>query len=280
MTYLHELKRELAAVGITGRVQRRILAETDDHLRSDEDAIDRFGDPRELANTFAAELGTRASREAAVGAFAALGVAGAVFAVSFVGLAYAGTAATESPFAALASLLIIVAPQIAFVSGSLALLRVVRRRKEAVLSSAERRVVNRRTGVALFAGLATMAALFELAVEYRNDLASGWVSFTLIATPIAAALLLLATLPALRAIRLHPKVAGAAGDVFDDLGLVRYRCEPWRFALSVAALVGITVWLAGIVGADPLDGLARGLVEALACLAGFGVLGRYLGLRA
>jgi len=280
VTYLDDLERELAAVGIRGRARRRILAEAEDHLRSDESAVGRFGDPRELANTFAAELGTRASREAAIGAFAALGIAGAVFAASFVGLTFAGTASTESPAAAIGSLVIIVAPQIAFVAGALALLRVVRRRKDPVLSSEERRVVNRRTGVALLAGIATMAALFELAVEYRNDLAPTWVGFTLIATPIASALLLLAALPAFRASGLRPRVPGAAGDVFDDLGLVRYRAEPWRFAVRVAVLVGVAVWLAGIVGADPIDGLARGVFEGLACLAGFGVLGRYLGLRA
>ncbi|HEX6762021.1 MAG TPA: hypothetical protein VF094_04400 [Gaiellaceae bacterium] len=280
MTYLDALGRELAEVGIRGRLRSRILAETEDHLRSDEGAIDRFGDPHEVANAFAAELGTRLSREGAVGAFAALAVAGAVFAVSFVGLTFAGTAATESPFAAIASLLIVVAPQIAFVSGSLALLRVVRRRNDGVLSSAERRVVNRRTAVALGAGLVTMAALLELAIEYRSDLSSTWVTFTLIAAPVASALLLLAALPVARAIALRPHVPGAAGDAFDDLGLARYRGEPWRFAVRVALLVGIAVWLAGIVGSDPFDGLARGVFEALACLAGFGLLGRYLGLRA
>jgi hypothetical protein len=39
------------------------------------------------------------------------------------------------------------------------------------------------------------------------------------------------------------------------------------------------VALAGIVQSDPYDGLLRGLLDAAACLAGFGVLGRYLGLR-
>jgi hypothetical protein len=47
----------------------------------------------------------------------------------------------------------------------------------------------------------------------------------------------------------------------------------------VALLVGVGVWVAGIAAADPLDGLLRGVLEALACLGGFAVLGRFLGLR-
>jgi hypothetical protein len=34
------------------------------------------------------------------------------------------------------------------------------------------------------------------------------------------------------------------------------------------------------VQADPYDGILRGLADAIACLAGFAVLGRYLGLQA
>jgi hypothetical protein len=39
------------------------------------------------------------------------------------------------------------------------------------------------------------------------------------------------------------------------------------------------IGLAGVVQSDPFDGLARGLADGAACLAGFAVLGRYLGLR-
>jgi hypothetical protein len=46
---LTELERELAAVGIRGRLRRRILAESEDHLRSDPEAVDRFGPPRRVA---------------------------------------------------------------------------------------------------------------------------------------------------------------------------------------------------------------------------------------
>lgn len=280
MTYVDELAAELGRLGVRGRLRRRILAEVDDHLRSDEEAESRFGSPNVVANGFAAELGTRASRHAAVVGFFALGVAGGVFAACLAGLSLAGRSAVEPPAAAVASLVLIIAPQVAFVSGTLALLRVVRRRNDGVFTSAERVMVNRRTSLALAAGLATMGALAVLGIEYRHELAHWWASFTLIATLAASILLLLAAVSAIRAIRLHAQVPGPAGDLFDDVGFVRYRDQPWRFAARVALLVGLAVWVAGIAASDPIDGLLRGVFEALACLGGFAVLGRYLGLRA
>ena len=174
--YLEALDLELVAVGIPRRLRRRILAESEDHLRSDDGALDRFGTPAEVANAFAAELGARASRRAAVGAFAALGVAGAVYAVSFVGASFAGHPPPDTwpLLAQLALVAVIVAPQVSFVAGSLALVRVLRRR-EPVLPSAELTVINRRTGVALVFGLVTMVALGVLAFELRNDSAGWWV---------------------------------------------------------------------------------------------------------
>jgi hypothetical protein len=275
--YLDELSRELAEVGIRGRLRRRILAESQDHLRTDPDACDRFGSPAELANQFAAELGARSSRRAAVGAFAALGVAGVVYAFSFLGAAFAGQPAPDT-WPLLAQLMLpvaIVAPQIAFVAGSLGLVRSFRRR-ERMLSSAELRVINRRTGVALVSGLATMLALAILAIELRDVSADWWVVLTVAGTSVAAPLLVLAGVPAGRAARLRPRIEGEAGDLFDDLG---FRVDPWQFALFVALGLGLVVFVGAAIQGDPFDGLLNGAAEALACLAGFAALGRYLGLQ-
>jgi hypothetical protein len=276
--YLEALELELVAVGIPRRLRRRILDESDDHLRSDDGALDRFGTPAEVANAFAAELGARASRRAAVGAFAALGVAAAVYAVSFVGASFAGHPPpdTWSLLAQFALVAVIVAPQVSFVAGSLALVRVLRRR-EPVLPSAELTVINRRTVIALVFGLVTMVALGVLAFELRNDSAGWWVAFTLAGVAVAAPLLVLAALPAAVAARLRPRVAGAPGDLFDDLGFGR--TDPWRFARRVAIGLGLVVFLAAAVQGDPFDGALNGTAEALACLAGFAAFGRYLGLR-
>jgi len=276
--YLEALDLELVAVGIPRRLRRRILAESEDHLRSDDGARDRFGRPAEVANAFAAELGARASRRAAVGAFAALGVAGAVYAVSFVGASFAGHPPPDTwPLLALLALVsVIVAPQVSFVAGSLALVRVLRRR-EPVLPSAELTVINRRTVIALVFGLVTMVALGVLAFELRNDSAGWWVAFTLAGVAVAAPVLVLAALPTAAAARLRPRVDGAPGDVFDDLGFGR--TDPWRFARRVAFGLGLVVFLTAAVQGDPFDGALNGTAEALACLAGFAAFGRYLGLR-
>jgi hypothetical protein len=278
--YLVELSRELGAVGIRGRVRRRILAESEDHLRTDAEGVDRFGSPAEVANAFAAELGARASRRAAVGAFVALGVAGAVYGVSFVSASFAGQPAPDTwPLLAQFAFAVgIVAPQVSFVAGSLALVRVLRRR-ETVLPSAELSVINRRTGVALLFGLVTMSALALFAFELRNESAGWWVTLTLVGAASAVPLLVLAGLPAAGAARLRPRIAGERGDVFDDLGLRGYRDEPWRFARRVAFGLGFVVFLAAAVQGDPFDGALNGTAEALACLGGFAVLGRFLGLR-
>lgn len=275
--YLEALDLELLDVGIPRRLRRRILAECEDHLRSDHGALDRFGTPAEIANAFAAELGARTSRRAAVGAFLALGLAGVVYAFSFIGASFAGHPAPDTwpRLAQLALATVILAPQVSFVAGSLALVRALRRR-ETVLPSAELRVVNRRTGVALVFGIVTMVALAVLALELRHDSAGWWVALTLPGSAISTALLVLAALPAAVAARLKPRVAGEPGDLFDDLG---FRTEPWRFASCVAAGLGLVVFLVAAAQGDPFDGAVNGTAEAVACLAGFAALGRYLGLR-
>src|SRR6266545_5192391 len=159
---------------------------------------------------------------------------------------------------------------------SLALVRTLRRR-ETVLPTAELTVINRRTAVALLSGLATMGALALFGFELRGELPGRWVTFVLAGAAAASGLLLLACVPAIGAAFLRPHIAGDAGDVFDDLGFGR--TNPWRFARRVSLAVGLAVWAAGVVQGDPLDGAIRGFAEALACLGGFAVFGRFLALR-
>ena len=152
----------------------------------------------------------------------ALAAAGAVYALSFVGAAFAGQPPPDTwPLLAQFMLpVVIVAPQVAFVAGSLGLVRTLRRR-ERVLPSAELTVINRRTGVALVSGFVTMAALAILALELRAVSSSWWVVLTLVGASIAAPLLVLAGIPLVGASRLRPQVAGEGGDVFDDIGFGR-----------------------------------------------------------
>jgi len=281
MTYLDELSGELEAHGIRGRTRRRILLEADDHLRSDADAQARFGSASEVANAFAAELGAQASRRAAVSAFAALGVAGAAYAVSFVSLGFAGPPSEmlDPALGALAFAVVIFAPQVSFVAGVLALVRTLRRRGAQVIPTRELIVIRRRTAVALAFGLVTMGALALFAYEFRTVLPGWWLTLTYASTAAASVLLGLAAVPAIAAARVRPQVAGAAGDILDDIGIARLGNDPWRLARLVAVVVGLLVWLAGAVQGDPYDALIRGAFEGLACLGGFAVLGKYLGLR-
>ncbi|MFL6006451.1 MAG: hypothetical protein ACJ744_09430 [Gaiellaceae bacterium] len=278
MSYVDDLSRELEHRGIGGATRRRILDEVGDHLRSDPDARDRFGSPAAIANEFAAELGSHASRRAAFVAFAALAVAGAVYAAAFVSQAFANPPSeTLAPtLGAIALAAMVVAPQVAFVAGVLALVRALRRRGRA-MPTAELTILRRRTLVALAAGTMTMGALALYAYEFAPSLAGWWTTTTYASATAAGLLLLGAAVPAARAVRIRPELAGPAGDVFDDLGFASG--EPWRLAAAVALAVGAAVWLAGIVQGDPLDGFVRGIFEAAACFAGFAALGRYLGLR-
>ncbi|HEY6029209.1 MAG TPA: hypothetical protein VIU44_01515, partial [Gaiellaceae bacterium] len=150
MSYLAELSRELGAVGIRGGLRRRILAEADDHLRSGGDA-ERFGAPREIAERFAVELAPSVSRRGAYTAFAALAVAGGVYAAAFLSIGTPSGLLDLLPAA-----VAIVAPQVAFVCGSLALLRALRRPGDAA-------VVGRRAALAVVSGLAAVASVAYLA---------------------------------------------------------------------------------------------------------------------
>jgi hypothetical protein len=280
VSYIEDFGRELRAHGIRGTRRCRILAEVIDHLDEDPSAEERFGSPAEVANAFAAELGVQASRRAAVSAFAALGVAGVVYAVSFVSLGFASppTETLDSALGALALALMIVAPQVSFAAGALALVRTLRRRHQRAIPTSELVVIRRRTVVALLFGLLTMGALALYAYEFRAELAAWWPTLTYASTAAASVLLLLAAAPTLAASRLRPQVGGDAGDVFADVGL-RFGDDPWRLARVVAIAAGLLVWLAAVAQGDPLDGLVQGVFEGLACFAGFAALGRYLGLR-
>jgi hypothetical protein len=279
--FVDQLGDELSRRGVRGAVRARILAEYEDHLSCDPTA--RLGAPDELAREFADELGThRARRGAAVG-FAALAVAGLLFGIAVLFSGYLGYAAhARSPvLGTIANVVAVLAPQLAFAAGTLAVLRAVWRRRQAVVPRAEATVIIRRTAVAVMAGIATMAALALQAIEFPGAASSAARAFSLIAAAVGTVVLLAALPSVIAAARLRPGANGDAGDFLDDLGpfaRAAWRGHPWRPALLIAAGVGVAVALAGVVGSDPYDGIARGLVDAAACLAGFALLGRFLGM--
>jgi hypothetical protein len=282
MTYVERLNRELTAVGITGRLRRRVAAEIEDHLACDPKA--ELGEPRDVARRFADELGTVRALRAAAASFAALAFAGILFGVAFVSsppFAF-GAAPPGAPLLGrLANIGAILAPQLAFVGGGLAALRAVRRRRASVVPAAEAAVIVRRAVLGTLAGAATMVSLGVMAVEFRSHLPGWWV--TLGEAAAAAGLLALAAaLPSLlAALRVRPIAPGGGGDLFDDFGAwarLPVRGHPWRFAFATAGIVAVVIALAGVAASDAIDGALRGIADGLVCLLGFATLGRFLGL--
>ncbi|MHB1836973.1 MAG: hypothetical protein ACYCXW_18645 [Solirubrobacteraceae bacterium] len=286
-TYQQQLGRELTAVGIRGALHRRIVAEIDDHLECDPDAL--LGEPRALAQQFADVIGSARAKTAAVAAFASLVVAGVVTLV--IAVATGGTLRSAqraggplqgpTTLATVAAAVAVIAVQVALASGLLVALRWLWRRNTGVLPAAEARIIVRRAILGVGAGITGVAAIATAAVAERH------VPGTPSAGPVIGAsavgvVALLAAVPSLRAAtRLRPLADGPAGDVLDDLGPLAPAAlhdRPWRVALLVAIAIALLATVAGILQADPYDGAARGIVDGLACLAGFATLGPWLGL--
>jgi hypothetical protein len=290
--FLHDLDVELARASIPRALRARIVAEFADHLASDPtldltaDPATALGEPRALARQFADELGTTLARRAATRAFAALALAGTLF-VAALGSAQAAAPigqAQIAPFAVLALLVCMFAGQVSFVSGGLGLVRAWRLRRAPVIPAAEAAVLARRAGAGLSAGAVTLLAPTILMVANPARYGGAHVAPAVAALVIGLLALGAATPGVVAAVGLRPHTGGDAGDLYSDLRVLApvpltHRCN-WAFALTVAGALVFMITLVGILGDDPYDGAMRALLEGGACLAGFGLLGRYLGLRA
>ncbi len=270
---IDELRRELAAAGVRGRWQRRALEEARDHLAESQG---EFGDPREIAAGIAAVVGTARTRRAAWAAFAALAVTGLAYIGAWALAAQGGQRdiASAGALGVVATLALFFLPQVTFVAGLLLLWRALRLPSPA--PAAELRVVRRRAAVALAGGSATAVAWVVYVRQF--DVAHG-------AAIVAAGLVALATL-AVAAVMVRkasaPRVEpeGAAGDVFDELGLPGLRPHAWAFATAFALAVGLVAVAVGWNAEGTLvDGLVRGVPEAIAVLGCYTALGRVLALR-
>ena len=269
--YLQRLEAELAERGVRGRAANRVLTEARDHLLELEEkhvALEAFGPTDRVAREIAAQLATTRTLRATYGAFVAL---------AFSGLGYLGFVAytdhggspdifsgRHEAIGVLAVLGLLVFPQVAFVSGSLALLRALRLRGQGSLPAEELAVLRARSFVALAAGGLTLAAMIAWVVEFH-----GAAPLLGLCLALAVPLLVIATVLA-SSRRSHAVIGAGAGDLFDDLGLERFRVHPWHFALLVATVAAIPAFVAG--------GPILAAVESLAVLSGFALLGRRLAL--
>jgi hypothetical protein len=280
--YLELLSAELLRVGIRGDLRRRILTEFADHLESDPDA--ELGLPSALARQFADELGTFRARVAAVRSFAALALAGALFAATILFTAALGGVgrANLSPPVTLVLLGCILAGQVSAVAGGLGLLRALRLRRQAVVPTREAVVLTRRAGIGLVSGALTMTALPLIVLAAPHVLSAAWREFALVAAGVGLVAICAAAPSVFAATRVRPLVAGPADGLCGDVGSLLPKpvaARPWRFAFLVACALAVVVTVAGVGANDPYDGALRGVIEAAACLVGFGLLGPYLGLR-
>jgi hypothetical protein len=295
--YITRLSAALGDAGIRGDRRARILTEFQDHLASDP-AVN-LGEPGQIAAQFADELGTDLARRAALRAFAALALAGVLFAIAFITVGRVHSSAAEgassalgglasavgrihpSTLAIIAMVVCLVAVQVSVAAGVLGLLRAIRLRDHVVVATEEAIVLVRRAGVALMTGAVALLALPLVAVTLPQ-LSSSWKVLAYVVTGVGLCSIASAV-PAVRAaLRLTPKLDGRAGDLVDDLDAVvplRLPGSPWQFAVIVSVAVAVVLTAAGIVQSDPFDGALRGLADGLACLGGFALLGRYLGLR-
>jgi hypothetical protein len=284
MRYLDELGGELTRAGIGGRLRRRILAEFSDHLDCDPQAD--LGSPADLARRFADELGTARTRRAALVSFGALALAGALCVAVFAATARAGIALPKahpaSPFLfdvglALAAL----GGQVALAAGMLAAIRGFRRWRASVIVREEAIVIRRRSAVALVAGVVCLIGVALVGLEASH--AHGWWRTLAVASAgVGACALGAAAVPLWRAREVLPFARGSAGDIFEDIGWIAptpLRGHPWRLALGFAATIAVILAVVGVLQSDPYDGALRGLLDGLASLSGFALLGRYLGLR-
>jgi hypothetical protein len=274
MSYADELGRELAAVGIRGPRRRRILAEVEDHLYESGD-VAAFGEPRLVAQRFADELATVGARRSAFTACAGLAPA----AIGYAALVLAGspgrdiTSARTLSLGLAATALLLLAPQVSLAAGLLAALRAWGLHSAAA-PAAELQIVRRRTGVALGAGAATLAALVVHAYEYRDGLLASSIVAAAAAVP-----LLVAARAAWRAAGPRSAVPGGSGDLTRDLEPLVRRLPslgtPARLCLAFAVAVALAVFVGG--GLD--EGPRNAVGELVAVCGGFVLFGRYLGLR-
>lgn len=275
MSYVSELRTALRANGFGPRRIDRIVTEVDDHLSCDPEA--RLGSPQVVAERFAFELGTARTRLAARASFGSLAIAALILlgVARAIGAAGGYPAGGNSPWpVALSGLGLVLFGQIAFVAGVLALARGLR----GDLSPGDLRLVHRRTGIALTAGLLTNASLLVHALELR-PMPTWWVRSAVAGAAVAFVPLAAATVALVRAVRIAPAPLGVVQGWSGDLPRPLQR-HATGVLISLGLLaVGVVTVSGAVVEASGVEGLIRGALEGCGLLAGVAVFGRLLGLR-
>jgi hypothetical protein len=278
VSFTNRLDHELAARRVRSGARRRILLEYRDHIACEPSSADRLGDPAELAQTFAAELAADDARRVTRDTFLGLVLAAVALVAGQVALgassSYPGFDHGISTAISLpAILMIVIAPQVALVSGSLAALRALRRRHACQLPDDEVRLMYRRCSVARAAGLTTCAGLVLYVLNFAQRLPFWLLAMQAGLALVATAVLIVAAVQARHSRLTIADVAGPAGGIIDDLPPLA----------PIAAYPGITCMLATIAvgGAGTalgayaehswIEGLERGGFEAVVVAFGLAI---------
>ncbi len=290
MSWLNEFEDELAARRVRRAARERLVAELADHLACEEGqpepiALTRLGAAREIAAECAEELAADEGRRSAFVAFAALAVTAIALAATQMGLAaigYPGYDRGLSAAISLPSLLgIVVGSQVALVTGTLAGWRALRRRRQRVLPAAELALIATRTRIALAAGLVVSLSIALLAVDYVRVLPAWWLALAFTLSAAATGALAGAWRVGAHASSTLAAAAGPAGDLFDDVPLLRVlRGHPVRLCAGLALTSGTAITLLEWHAEHSLaEGVQRGVAEALVFSLCFAALGRVVGAR-
>lgn len=252
---MNGLRDELARVGITGKLARRIELELADHARCDPDA--QLGSPQLIAERFA-ELRAPVTRRAVHTGFVALALLALGLAVQSGSRALPNLDGPSGLVVAFAGLGIVLGAQVAFVGGTLALWGVHR--------GAQLRIVQRRLLYALGAGVLVLAGEALDAAVVDSPL--WWYALALPALLVPAAGLARTGL-----------VLREAGAITPAPGAVRV-----AFSRPAVAMIGGAAVLLVTVGSafaerSWAEGLTRGALEGVAFAVCFLALGRRLGIR-
>ena len=267
MSFERSLHAELDRVGIRGALARRIEAELADHRRCDPAA--ELGDPRELAEQFAADLRLPLTRRAVRSGFVALAAA-AILLVVVVAVydatgrwAHLDLFGTRGAVVSGGGIAIVVAAQAAFVAGLLAVVPIVHGRTDAPAL----RLAQRRLGVAVVAVSVVLAGVL-VQTAAQAPLLPGWLVVFSAAAALAPVPLIASSA---RTLRVASTLTAAPPE---RASLPR----PLLAGVSLAAVVAMAVGSA-LAERSLAEGLFRGAVEALAIAACFALFARRLGLR-
>jgi hypothetical protein len=290
VSWLSEFEEELVRRGVRPRVRERLVAELGDHLACEAGqpphvVPTRLGSARELAGEYADELATDEGRRSAFVAFAALALTALALVATQMGLGaigYPGYDRGLSTALSLPSILgIVVGSQVALVAGMLGGWRALRRRRERVLPAAEVALIATRTRLALAAGLAVSLSIALLAVDYVQVLPAWWLVLAFALSAAATVALAGAWRIGARASSTLVAAAGPAGDLFDDIPVLRVlRGHPVRLWAGLALTSGAAITLLEWHAEHSLvEGVQRGVAEVLVFSVCFAALSRLVGVR-